>query len=72
MKDFREIYNELAKSVSANPLSSAWPRETDDLLREHGIDVRGSDGVQLSIAALLVLFAMRIKELEERIAKLEN
>ena len=72
MKTYRDIYNRLIESSSPGPFNSGYPNETDDLLREEKINVCGSDHIPTSTAALLVYYAMKINELEERLARLEE
>lgn len=72
MKTYQDIYLQLSKSSKPGLLSSAWPRDTDDLLREQGIEVQGHDSVQVSIASLLVYYAMKLNELEGRLNDMRN
>ncbi len=62
MKNYRDFYERLMDK----------PYDVDELLRELGIDVRGEDLVEESRNALLVLFAMKIKDLEQRVSDLEK
>ena len=62
MKNYRDFYNRLMDK----------PYAVDELFQELGIDVRGDDLVEESRNALLALFAMKIKDLEQRVSDLEK
>lgn len=62
LSDYREIYKRIDKSQF----------NLDDLFREAGVDVCGSDSVEFSQHAALIYLAYRVKLLEEAIGRLES
>ena len=64
MSRYREIYERLDDSCMSGVLSSGKPMETGGMLREAGIDARGTDNRDASLEAVVVYLAEQVKELK--------
>jgi len=64
MSRYREIYNTLEKGRDNSFLGSGQSNFIDDMLREAGVDAKGTDGRDTGLAAAVIYLTERVRELE--------